>query len=65
MAMPEITKVLACCLRSVSYFNHSSKSSYLLKEKQQNLHHKQHNLVQDITTRWNLAYYMVQRVLEQ
>ena len=48
----------------MSHFNHSSKSS-LLKEKQQNLHHKQHNLVQDATTRWNAAYYMVQRVLEQ
>lgn len=65
MATPEITKVLARCRRLVSHFNHSSKSSYLLQEKQRNLHHKQHNLVQDVTTRWNSAYYMVQRVLEQ
>lgn len=53
MATPEITKVLARCRRLVSHFNHSSKSSYLLKEKQRDLHHKQHNLVQDVTTRWN------------
>ena len=65
MAVPEITKVLARCRRLVSHFNHSSKSSYLLKEKQRDLHHKQHNLVQDVATRWNSAYYMVQRVLEQ
>ena len=65
MAIPEITKVLARCRRLVSHFNHSSKSSYLLKEKQRDLHHKQHNLVQDVATRWNSAYYMVQRVLEQ
>ena len=65
MAMPEITKILARCRRLVSHFNHSSKSSYLLKEKQQNLNHKQHNLVQDVATRWNSAYYMVRRVLEQ
>ena len=67
MAIPEITKVLAHCRRLVSHFNHSSKSSYLLKEKQilKDLHHKQHNLVQDVATRWNSAYYMVQRVFEQ
>ena len=49
----------------MSHFNHSAKLSYLLQEKQQNLHHKQHNLVQDVATRWNSAYYMVQRLLEQ
>ena len=65
MAIPEITKVLALCRRLVSHFNHSAKSSYLLKEKQQNVHHKQHNLVQHVATRWNSTYYMVQRVLEQ
>ena len=64
VATPEITKVFARCRRLVSHFNRSSKSSCLLKEKQQDLHHKQHNLVQDVT-RWNSAYYMVQRVLEQ
>ena len=56
MAIPEITKVLACCRRLVSQFNHSSKSSYLLKKKLRDLHHKHHNFVQDIATRWNSAY---------
>ena len=49
----------------MSHFNHSSKSTYLLKQKQDNLHHPHHSLIQDVTTRWNSAYYMVQRVLEQ
>ena len=37
----------------------------MLKEKQGDLKHPSHSLVQQVTTRWNSAYYMLQRVLEQ
>ncbi len=65
MKLPQVAKALARCRRLVSHFNHSAKSSYLLKNKQEDLHHKKHSLVQDVVTRWNSAYYMVERVLEQ
>ena len=65
MSLPEVSRAIARCRRLVSHFNHSSKSTYLLKQKQDNLHHPHHSLIQDVTTRWNSAYYMVQRVLEQ
>ena len=49
----------------VSHFNHSAKSTYMLKQKQTNLQHKQLSLVQDVVTRWNSAYYMAERILSQ
>ena len=49
------------CLISIIH----QKSSYLLKQKQEDLHHRHHSLVPDLATRWNSLYYMVQRVLEQ
>jgi hypothetical protein len=61
----DVSKALARCRRLVSHFNHSSKSSYLLKQKQESLSHPTHSLIQDVSTRWNSAYYMVSRVIEQ
>ena len=65
LKLPLVVKAIARCKRIVTHFNHSSKSSYLLKEKQSNLGHKQHSLIQDVITRWNSAYYMIKRMLEQ
>ena len=65
MKLPQVAKALARRRRLVSHFNHSAKSSYLLKKKQDDLHHVKHSLIQDVVTRWNSAYYMVERVLEQ
>ncbi len=63
--IPEVSKALARCRRLVTYFNHSSKAVYSLKKKQEDLHHPQKNLIQDVSTRWNSSYYMVARVIEQ
>ena len=64
-SISDVSKALARCRRLVSHFNHSSKSSYLLKQKQEILSHPSHSLIQDVSTRWNSAYYMVSRVIEQ
>ena len=63
--LPRVSKAVARCKQLVGYFNHSSKSSYLLKQKQYDLKHKQHQLIQSVATRWNSSYYMMERVLEQ
>ena len=62
--IPAITKALALCRRLVTHFNHSSKAVYVLKQKQEYLHHPNKNLIQDVSTRWNSSYYMVSRVIE-
>jgi len=61
--IPVVSKAFA--RRLVSHFNHSAKSSYMLKQKQARLQHKQLALVQDVVTRWNSTYYMAERILSQ
>ena len=65
LLLPEVSKTVACCRRLVSHFHHSSKSSYLLKTKQEDLHHPTHSLIGDVVTRWNSTFYMIECVLEQ
>lgn len=60
LKLPEVSRALARCRQLVGHFNRSAKSSYLLKQKQADLHHKTLALVQDVSTRWNSAYYMAE-----
>ena len=65
MDVPQISKALGRAKRLVSHFHHSSKSSSILRQKQSDLHYSQLNLVQDVATRWNSSYYMMERILKQ
>ena len=65
LKLPEISKITGRCKRLVAHFNRSPKSYYLLHQKQAALGYKQHSLINDVVTRWNSSYYMIQRVLEQ
>ena len=64
-SIPQVSKAIARCRRLVLHFHHSSKSVYLLKQKQEILHHPTQNLIQDVSTRWNSSYYMICRVIDQ
>ena len=65
LLLPVVSKAVARCRRLVSHFHHSSKSSYLLKTKQEDLRHPTHSLIGDVVTRWNSTFYMIECVLEQ
>ena len=65
LKLPEVSRALARCRHLVAHFNRSAKSTYLLKQKQVNLHQKTLALVQDVSTRWNSAYYMAEHLLSQ
>ena len=65
LKIPEVVKALARCRRLVTHFRHSPRSTHLLRQKQTDLHHPQEVLTQDVSTRWNSAYYMVQRITLQ
>ncbi|XP_044151342.1 E3 SUMO-protein ligase ZBED1-like [Bufo gargarizans] len=51
--------------RISTFFHRSTRASHCLKEKQKCLGLKNHKLITDVATRWNSAYDMVERFLEQ
>ena len=65
LKLPQVTRTIARCKRIATHFHHSSKSTYILKEKQKSLGFKDHSIIQDVATRWNSSYYMISRIMEQ
>ena len=63
--MQQVSRALTHTRNLVTHFHHSPRSSHLLKEKQSDLKYPSHSLVQQVTTRWNSADYMLQGILEQ
>ncbi|KAK1896513.1 Zinc finger BED domain containing protein 1 [Dissostichus eleginoides] len=59
-----ICRVIAAARRLVGHFKKSAKatSALTLKQKQQNV--AEHKLIQDVSTRWNSTYSMLERLLE-
>ena len=65
LKLPQVVKGIARCKRIATHFHHSSKSSYILKQKQTSLGHKDLCIIQAVPTRWNSSYDMVQHILQQ
>ena len=65
LVIPRMQKVISKCSNIVAYFRRSSKAMYIFKEKQIALGLPQHSLTQDLETRWNSTYKMMERVCEQ
>ena len=61
--IPAVSKALARLKRLVSHFHHSVKATYVLKQKQQLLQHRDLMLIKDVSTQWNSSYQMVERFL--
>jgi len=53
----------ARCL--VEHFKKSEQACSKLKEKQKQMGTPEHKLVQDVSTRWNSTFYMIQSLIEQ
>jgi hypothetical protein len=60
-----IDQALNACRKIVGHFKHSAAATTRLRELQVDLNVSQHQLVQDVSTRWNSTFYMLQRLLEQ
>ena len=58
-----VSDALAACRRLVGHFKHSSAASHHLTELQKELHCDVLRPIQDVSTRWNSTYYMIQRLL--
>ena len=60
-----INRVILAGRKLVGHFKHSVVAMTALKQKQDQLGIKQHHLVQDVVTRWNSTYFMMERLSEQ
>lgn len=60
-----VTDIIATCRKIVGHFRHSSTATSRLHAFQAQLNLPNHQLIQDVSTRWNSSFYMMQRLLEQ
>lgn len=68
LSIPDVTKLIAKGRKLVTFFHSSSSTTDLLFSKQQLLlpeGARGHKLIQDVPTRWNSTYCMLDRLLEQ
>ena len=60
-----IADIITVCRSIVGHFHRSTTASHSLTRIQKSLNLPEHNLKQDVSTRWNSSLYMFQSVLEQ
>lgn len=60
----QLRQLLAKCRTIISHFKYSTKSSYALLKMQEQLKVDSLKLKQDVRTRWNSTFYMLERLLE-
>ncbi|XP_056102446.1 E3 SUMO-protein ligase ZBED1-like [Rhinichthys klamathensis goyatoka] len=65
MAVQQISRLLAKIRKIVTFFHRSTTAAHVLKTKQELLQLPVHKLIQDIPTRWNSSYDMIERYIEQ
>lgn len=60
-----ISEAVARCRKLVEHFSRSRTASEQLEKVQSQMQLKKHKLIQDVVTRWNSTYLMIERLLEQ
>ncbi len=65
LKLPAVSRLLGRVRCIVTFFHRSTTANHQLEEKQKQLNLPCHKLKSDIITRWNSAYEMLERVLEQ
>ena len=60
-----IDRAIGAARRLVTHFRKSEPASRALKCRQDNIRVPDHRLIQDVSTRWNSTYYMIDCLIEQ
>jgi hypothetical protein len=60
-----ISSIIAICRSIAGYFNGNSHAAFKLNQIQKQFNAPEHKLVQDVETRFNSQYYMLERMNEQ
>ncbi|XP_052267568.1 E3 SUMO-protein ligase ZBED1-like [Dreissena polymorpha] len=65
MELPSVSTVVSGCRKLVGHFKHSTTLTLELGVRQKTMNVPQHTLTQDVPTRWNSTYLMMEHLVEQ
>jgi len=60
-----INRAIGAARRLTTHFRKSEPALCALKSQQKDMRMNSHNLIQDVSTRWNSTFYMIERLVEQ
>ena len=60
-----VEDIVSNCRRIAAHFSKSTLAKHKLQKLQKSQQLPQHSIIQDITTRWNSTFYMMERIKEQ